>query len=107
MPDGGGTLQEIYRLTKENNQMLRAMRSHARWHLIYRLLMFVAIVAALIWFYLNFIGPSLQQMLDALNKIQGASTQAHDQLSSFTNSLEKLRSFIPGGSTAATSTPAQ
>jgi len=100
-PEGGGTLQEILRLTKENNQMLRAMRRNARFHTLLKLLFYALIAAVLIWSYIHIIGPLLMQMLDTLNKIQGASSQAQNQLSGFTDSLEKLRSFLPGASSTS------
>src|SRR5689334_14557243 len=40
MPEGGGKLEEIYRLTKENNQMLHAMRRSAYMHSIFRLIIY-------------------------------------------------------------------
>jgi hypothetical protein len=98
MPEGGGNLQEIYRLTKENNQMLRAMRRNARMHAFFKLLFYLLVIAAAILFYLHFIAPLLLQMLDTLNKVQGASSQAQTQLSSFTQTLEKLTAWIPGAS---------
>jgi hypothetical protein len=101
MPDGG-KLEEIYRLTKENNQMLRAMRRNARFHSIFRLVIYAAMLFGALWFYLHFIAPLLLQMLDTLNKIQGASTQAQGQLSGFTDALEKVRAFIPGMSSTST-----
>src|SRR4051812_28467921 len=101
MPDGG-KLEEIYRLTKENNQMLRSMRRNARLHSIFKLIIYALMIAAALWFYLQFIAPLLLQMLDTLNKIQGASSQAQNQLSGFTDTLEKFRSFIPGASSTST-----
>ena len=101
-PEGGGTLQEILRLTKENNQMLRAMRRNARVHAFFKLLLYALIVAAAIWSYLHILAPILAQMLDTLNKIQGASSQAQNQLSGFTDTLNKFRAFIPGASSTST-----
>jgi hypothetical protein len=95
MPEGGN-LQEIYRLSKENNQMLRAMRRNARLHGIFKLLFYCAIVGIGLWFYLQFLAPILTQMLDTLDKIQGAGSQAQGQLSTLSSSLEKLREWIPG-----------
>jgi len=82
--------------------MLHAMRRNARLHTLFKFLLYALIAAAAIWFYLHFIGPLLLQMLDTLNKIQGASSQAQNQLSGFTDSLEKLRAFIPGAASTST-----
>jgi hypothetical protein len=101
MPDGGGTLQEILRLTKENNQMLHAMRRTARMHAFFKLIFYAVLVFGIVWLYLHVLAPLLTQMLDTLDKIQGASSQAQGQLSGLTGSLEKLRSFIPGMGTAS------
>jgi hypothetical protein len=102
MPEGGGTLQEILRLTKENNQMLHAMRRNARMHALFKFLLYAAIAAAVVWMYIHVLAPLLMQMLDTLNKIQGASSQAQNQLSGFTDSLEKLRTFLPGAASTST-----
>jgi hypothetical protein len=102
MPEGGGSLQEILRLTKENNQMLRAMRRNARMHAFFKFVFYAVIAAGVVWSYIHILGPLLMQMLDTLNKIQGASSQAQNQLSGFTDSLEKLRSFLPGASSTKT-----
>jgi hypothetical protein len=97
MPDGG-KLEEIYKLTKENNQMLRAMRRNARMHTFLKLIFYAVIAGGLIWSYIHIIGPLLMQMLDTLNKLQGASSQAQNQLSGFTDTLQKLTAWIPGAS---------
>lgn len=76
--------------------MLRAMRRNARLHSIFKLLFYCAIVAIGLWFYLQFLAPLLMQMLDTLNKIQGAGSQAQGQLSTLSSSLERLREWIPG-----------
>lgn len=102
MPENGGNLQEILRLTKENNQMLRAMRRNARFHSIFKLVLYAVMAAVFVWFYLHFVAPLLLQMLETLDKIQGASTQAQSQLSGFTSTLDKLRGFIPGASSTST-----
>ena len=94
-------IRETHRLAKENNKMLRAMRRSAWTHTIFKLILYGIMAAVAIWFYINYVAPLLLQMLETLNKIQGASNQAHDQLSSFTSTLEKLRSFIPGASSTS------
>jgi hypothetical protein len=101
MPEGG-KLEEIYRLTKENNKMLHTMRRNAFLHGLVKFLMYAAIILIAGWFYLNYIAPVMIQMLETLNKIQGASSQAQGQLSQWTSQLEKLKAFIPGGSSTST-----
>jgi hypothetical protein len=102
MPDNG-KLDEILRLTKENNQMLRAIRRSAWIHSIFKILAYGVVIIILAWFYVHYVAPLLIQMLEMLNKLQGASSQAQGQLSQWTAQLEKLRAIIPGG--ASTSTP--
>jgi hypothetical protein len=103
MPGGdGGKLEEILRLTKENNRMLHAMRRNAFLHGLFRFVIYAVLIIAAGWFYLTFIAPIMIQMLDMLNKIQGASSQAQGQFSEWSNTLNSLKDWIPG--VASTST---
>jgi hypothetical protein len=102
MPEGGGKLEEIYRLTKENNQMLRAMRRSAWLHGVFKVVMYLAIVGIGLWAYMTFLAPLLIQMLDTLEKIQGASNQAQGQFSGLMDSLNSLKAWLPGASSTTT-----
>ena len=103
MPEGGGNLQEIYRLTKENNQMLHAMRRNAFLGGLFKFVFYAIILIVLpLWLYMTYLAPIMQQMLDTMNKIQSAGNQAQTQMTSWQQTLQNLESKIPG---LATSTP--
>ncbi len=82
--------------------MLRAMRRNAWMHSIFKILAYGVVIFILAWFYVHYVAPLLLQMLEMLNKLQGASSQAQGQISQWTTQLEKLRSIIPGASSTST-----
>ena len=96
MPEGGGRLDEIYRLTKENNKMLRAMRRDVLLGRFFKLLLYAAIAGAMIWTYLTYVAPLLSQMLNTLTQIQAAGSEAQSQMTDWQQTIESLRSKIPG-----------
>lgn len=104
-PEGGGTLQEILRLTRENNKMLRAMRRNAfiggLLKFIFYVLVFIVLPA---WLYMTYLAPEMQQMTNTLNQLQGASSHAQTQMTDWQKALQNIESKIPG---FASSTKAQ
>ena len=101
MPNDNELLKETYRLAKENNKMLHAMRRSAFLHGLIKLIFYAAIAGGSIWFYLHFVAPILLQTLETLNKIQGAGTQAQGQFADWTSQLEKLKALLPGTSSTS------
>jgi hypothetical protein len=94
-------LKEIYRLTHENNQLLhRARRSAFFWGFV-KFLMYALLLLAPIWFYVTYLNGTVQQLLQAANKVEGANTQAQTQLQSFESGFQQLESRF-GGSTTTT-----
>ena len=60
MPEGGN-LQEIYRLTKENNQMLHAMRRNAFLGGLFKFIFYAVVFIALpAWVYITYLAPVMQ-----------------------------------------------
>ena len=102
MPEGGGKLEEIYRLAKENNQMLRAMRRNARFHAIFKMLFYILIAVVAVWMYVHYLLPLLEQALKALSQVQGASSQAQSQIADWQHMIDSFRDKIPGLSSTST-----
>jgi hypothetical protein len=72
-------LREIYRLTRENNELMhRARRSAFFWGFV-KFLIYAAFLLAPIWFYVTYLNGTVQQMLQAVDKIEGVNTQAQNQ----------------------------
>ena len=85
-------LREVYRLTRENNEMMHhARRSAFFWNFI-KLILYAAILLAPIWFYLTYLNGTVQALLQDYNRIEGANTQAQNQFQGFENSLQQLES---------------
>ncbi len=90
-------LRETYRLSLENNKMLRRMRRNAFWGGIIRTLVYAALLAAPIWFYISYLAPLVDQMLDTVQQIQGTGAQAQAQFSSFQEAWKQFQSMMRPG----------
>ena len=67
----GDTLQEILELTKENNKILRSLRSAGRWDRFKRTV-YLIILAGLAIFGYYYIQPYIETISDAYVQIQGS-----------------------------------
>lgn len=88
-------LEETYRLAKENNRMLRAMRRNAFIGGIIKLVVWAALIGLPIWFYLEFVHPVLQSSIETINQVQDTSAQVGEQFGGFSELLEQVEN-IPG-----------
>jgi hypothetical protein len=109
--DDDQRLDDIYKLAKDNNRMLHAMRRDAFLHGLAKFVIYAAIVAVSFWVYVNYLGPMLMSLLKSLQTMAntGAAVQqqagnlgqsAQDQLSSVTKMLDQVQSQLknlPGG----------
>jgi len=88
-------LEDILRLTKENNRMLHAMRRSAFFGSILRFVMWAAFLIIPLWLYMQYLAPVMQDMINTMNKIQGTSASAQAQFGGMTESLQKLKDQFP------------
>lgn len=85
-------LREIYRLTRENNELMhRARRSAFFWGFV-KFILYAAILLAPIWFYVTYLNGTVQQMMQDLNKVEGTNAQAQSQFQGFENDFQQLES---------------
>ncbi len=89
-------LKETYRLTQDNNRMLRSMRRHAFWGGIVRMVIYAALLLIPVWFYFTYMAPIVEQMMATVQQIQGTGAQAQAQFSSFQELLNKAQSMFGG-----------
>lgn len=89
-------LQETYRLAKENNKMLHAMRRSAFWGGVLKLIIYAVLLLAPLWFYMQYLSPIVSQALKTMQQVQGTGTQAQVQISNLQNMIKDLQSKIPG-----------
>ncbi len=91
-------VEQILKLTKENNRMLHSMRRNAWLGGIIKLLVWTGFIIIPLWFYMQYLAPmmgSLMQTLDQLQKMQGAGTQVQAQFSDLNATLGKLKEQFP------------
>src|SRR5579872_3213248 len=105
MPNDQKLLQETYRLTKENNLLLRRMRRSAFWGRLFTLIFYAALLLAPIWFYWHYLNGTVQNLLAAYDRVEGTGTQAESEYQQFQQALQNFQQKLQGA--AATSTPAQ
>ncbi len=75
-------IDELFELTKENNKLLRKMRSSQKWASITRLLYWIVIIGVSIGAY-YYVEPYLKQIINVYS--QGVTTL--DKVQNFSNSL--------------------
>jgi uncharacterized oligopeptide transporter (OPT) family protein len=92
----GDKLEEILRLTKENNRMLHSMRRNAWLGGIFKLIMWGVLFVIPLWLYLQYLAPMMQSMLQTYQQIQGTSAQAQAQFGQMNQYLEQLKSLYGG-----------
>ena len=90
-------LKETYRLAQENNKMLRAMRRHAFWGALVRFVIYAALLLVPLWFYLTYLAPLMEDMMNTYAQIQGTGARASAQFSDFQNMLKQYQELLGGG----------
>lgn len=85
-------LRETYRLTLENNRMLHRMRRNAFWGGIIRFIVYAALLAAPIWFYLSYLAPVVDKMFNTAQQLQGSGAQATAQFSQMQEAWKQFES---------------
>jgi len=83
-------LERTYKLAKENNHMLHAMRRNAFWGFLFRLLIWALVLGVPIWFYIQFVHPVLQSTVGAFNQAQDAGAQFSAQFGEFSSFLDRF-----------------
>lgn len=94
-----GQQAEIYRLVRENNHMLHAMRRHAFWGGILKFIFWTAILLAPIWFYMTYLNATVEKMLHTIDQLQGTSAKAQAQMGGFEAMWKEFQARFGGSST--------
>ncbi len=95
-------LQETYRLAKENNRMLHAMRRNAFWGGLLKFIIYAALLIAPLWLYANYLAPVMNQMVKTMNELQGTGAKAQAQFGGFQDVLKQLQAKFPSGGSSST-----
>ena len=80
------------------------MKRNAFWGGIIRTIVYAALLAAPIWFYLSYLAPVVSRMLDEVQQIQGTSVQAQTKFSDLENTWNQFKNKIPGMASGTTTT---
>jgi len=75
--------------------MLHNMRRNSFLAGIFKLLIYVILFAAPIWFYMTYISSSVDNLVSTLNKIQGTSVAAQNKFSGLEDALKNFESHLP------------
>lgn len=103
--DDDQRIEEIYKLTKDNNRMLHAMRRDAFLHGLAKFLIYGAMVAVSLWIYVTYLSPMLMSALKSLQSMANTGAQvqqqasgvqqgAAEQLSSVTKLLDQVQGTL-------------
>jgi hypothetical protein len=91
-------LEQLVRLVKDNNRMLRAMRRDAFIGGVFKLFLWAAFIVIPLWFYLTYLAPVVTSAMAAMQQVQqvqGTTLNATVQFGELTKSLDKLKSAFP------------
>lgn len=91
-------LEQLLRLVKDNNRMLRAMRRDAFIGGIFKLLVWAAFIVIPLWFYLTYLAPVVNSAMSAMQQVQqvqGTTLNATAQFGELTKALDNLKSAFP------------
>ena len=95
-------LEEIYKLTQENNRLLRKMHRHALWGRIFTIVFYAALLIAPIWFYLTYLNGTVQQLLTAYQKMEGVTSQGENQFQQIQDAVKQLQAKLLNMSATST-----
>lgn len=98
--DDNQVLQETYRLAKENNRMLHSMRRNAFWGGMLKFILYALLLTAPVWFYLTYLNGAVQNLLQAVNKVEGTGQAAQSQFNGVEQAIQNLESRFGFGSTS-------
>jgi F0F1-type ATP synthase membrane subunit b/b' len=86
-------MQEILRLTEENNKLLHKMHRHAVWGGWIKFILYAAIfIAAPLWIYSTYLAPAMEQILETYQQIQGTGAKAQAQFGDIQSYLQQFTS---------------
>lgn len=97
-------MNAIFKMTKENNDLLHSMRRRAFLGGLLKFVIWTALLVAPIWFYMTYLNQSVQNVMQAVVQMQQTGTNVQANFTNLQNSLKQLESKIPGFSSASQTT---
>ena len=90
MPEKDKKLDEIYKLVRANNKMLRGMKRAAFWGTVLKLIIYAVLLGVPVYLYFTIFQPILAELLNAYAQLQETGAQIQEtgnQLRSVTDGL--------------------
>ena len=94
-------LQELYRLERENNRMLRSLKRRSLWGGIFRIILFIIALGIPVWLYFTYLAPIFEQMNAMLESATGTRVQIQGQFEDWASLFKEYF----GTGTTSSSTP--
>lgn len=86
-------IDELLRLTRDNNRILRSMRRSAWLGGIFKLILWVGFFLIPLWLYLQYLAPALEGVLETYKQVQGTSAAAEVQVGKLNDYLKQIQSL--------------
>jgi predicted PurR-regulated permease PerM len=84
--------QEMYRLTRENNKMLHAMRRNALWGGLLKFVLYAVFLLLPLWFYMTYLNSTVQKLLQTYQQVQGTGAQVQTQVNGWEQAWQDFES---------------
>ena len=88
-------VEQILKLTKDNNRMLHAMRRNAFLGGFIKLFVWGALIIIPYWLYVQYLAPVMTSAMQTIEQVQGTSAKAQAQFGDLNSSLQKLKDQFP------------
>ncbi len=72
--------------------MLHSMRRSAFWGGLFKVIFWIVIIVAPIWFYSAYLAPVVESFQNTVNQVQGTGAKAQAQLNGFQEVLKQFES---------------
>lgn len=97
MPESSKKLDEIYRLAKQNNKMLRSMKRAAFWGTVFKIVLYAALLGIPLYLYFTIFQPIMEDLGRTYSQVQQAGVQLQGVTDSIPlDQLQGLLDSIPG-----------
>ncbi len=94
-------LDEIYRLERDNNRMLRSMRRNAFWGGLFKIILYLFVLGVPIWLYFTYLAPVVEQLNNTMSSISGTRVQIQDQFSGWGEAYQHFKDYFKTASSSS------
>lgn len=87
-------LNEIYRLERENNKMLRSLKRRAFWGTVFRIFLILLALGVPIWLYFTYLSPIVSQFSEFSNNVLGVQTNFASTTDSWAQKFDQFADWF-------------